>query len=161
MTLVILGEVSRERARQDAKWGGIPGIDRNNQDTYAAVLGEEFGECCKAWLERDMPNLREELIQVAAVAVAWVEEIEQRRRAATPVSERPTCACHGQPMWRNGSCRGVRRWVCRIKEGARNAERIRVGPGIFVGRSHQFNASKQDVKDFISRTRKEFHGTSV
>ena len=78
------------------------------------------------------------------------------------MSERPLCACHGEPMWRNGSDRRGRRWVCRVKEGARNAERIRVsGDSIFVGRSHQFNASKQDVKSFISRTRKELHGTSV
>ena len=65
-----------ERARQDAKWGGVPGVDRRDDHTYAAVLGEEFGEVCKAWLERDVSGLREELIQVAAVALAWIEEID-------------------------------------------------------------------------------------
>lgn len=44
--------------------------------TLVEVADEEFGEVCKAWLERDMPNLREELIQVAAVAVAWIEELD-------------------------------------------------------------------------------------
>lgn len=72
----ILAQVSVERDRQDAKWGGIPGVERRDDHTYAAVLGEEFGECCKAWLERDTEGLREELIQVAAVAIAWVEELD-------------------------------------------------------------------------------------
>ena len=72
----ILAEITRERERQDAKWGGQPGVDRRDDHTYAAVLGEEFGECCKAWLERDTVSLREELIQVASVAVAWIEELD-------------------------------------------------------------------------------------
>lgn len=72
----ILAEVSAERDRQDKKWGGLPGIERRDDHTYAAVLGEEFGECCKAWLERDMEGLREELIQTAAVAIAWIEELD-------------------------------------------------------------------------------------
>lgn len=73
---VILWDISNERDRQDAKWGGIPGRDRRDDHTYAAVLGEEFGEVCKAWLERDVDELRVELIQVAAVAVAWIEELD-------------------------------------------------------------------------------------
>ncbi len=73
---LILSSVSEERDRQDAKWGGIPGLERRDDHTYAAVLGEEFGEVCKAWLERDVEGLRTELVQVAAVAVAWVEEID-------------------------------------------------------------------------------------
>jgi NTP pyrophosphatase (non-canonical NTP hydrolase) len=72
----VFSEVHAERQRQDAKWGGVPGIDRRDDRTYAAVLGEEFGEVCKAWLERDVAGLRDELVQVAAVAVAWIEEID-------------------------------------------------------------------------------------
>ena len=72
----IMAEVWAERDRQDAKWGGIPGIERRDDHTYPAVLGEEFGECCQAWLERDTAQLRVELIQTAAVAVAWVEELD-------------------------------------------------------------------------------------
>ena len=74
---VILLDISSERDRQDAKWGGIPGVDRRDDHTYAAVLGEEFGECCKAWLERDTDSLRAELVQTAAVAVAWIEELDR------------------------------------------------------------------------------------
>jgi NTP pyrophosphatase (non-canonical NTP hydrolase) len=73
---VILAHIDAERDRQDAKWGGVPGIDRRDDFTYAAVLGEEYGEACQAWLQRDVVALREELIQTAAVAVAWVEELD-------------------------------------------------------------------------------------
>lgn len=73
---VIVDDILTERERQDSKWGDVPGIDRRNDSTYAAVLGEEFGEVCQAWLERDRRNLREELVQVAAVAVAWLEELD-------------------------------------------------------------------------------------
>jgi hypothetical protein len=69
-------EVDEERERQDAKWGGVPGVDRRNDDTFAAVLGEEFGEVCKEWLECSPEKMRVELIQVAAVALSWVEELD-------------------------------------------------------------------------------------
>ncbi len=72
----VLHDVWGERDRQDAKWGGTPGIDRRDDHTYPAVLGEELGEACQSWLERDVTNLRAELIQVAAVAVAWIEELD-------------------------------------------------------------------------------------
>jgi NTP pyrophosphatase (non-canonical NTP hydrolase) len=82
-------ELAVERHRQDARWGGRPGVDRIGEHTYAAVLGEEFGEVCREWLERDVVNLRAELIQVAAVAIAWIEEIDLdgRVRAATAAEE--------------------------------------------------------------------------
>lgn len=80
----ILEEVFRERDRQDAKWGGVPGLDRDDDHTYAAVLGEEFGECCKAWLERDTEHLRAELVQAAAVAVAWIEQLDNTAGRARP-----------------------------------------------------------------------------
>jgi NTP pyrophosphatase (non-canonical NTP hydrolase) len=73
----VLADVSAERDRQDEKWGGQPGTERTTEDAvYAGVLGEEFGEVCKAMLECDANGLREELVQVAAVAVAWVEQID-------------------------------------------------------------------------------------
>jgi NTP pyrophosphatase (non-canonical NTP hydrolase) len=72
----VFEEIDSERDRQDVKWGGLPGVQRRDDHTYAAVLGEEFGEVCKAWLERDTAALREELIQTAAVAVAWIEELD-------------------------------------------------------------------------------------
>jgi len=43
------------------------------------VLGEEFGEVARAVCEQDWKNLREELIQTAAVCVAWVEALDSGR----------------------------------------------------------------------------------
>lgn len=82
----ILAEVNTERDRQDEKWGGIPGTDRRDDHTYAAVLGEEFGEACQAWLERDTEALRKELVQTAAVAVAWIEELDNGGMKTRPPS---------------------------------------------------------------------------
>jgi hypothetical protein len=39
-------------------------------------LAEEFGECARAILE-DPKHLHRELVQVAGVAVAWLEAIER------------------------------------------------------------------------------------
>lgn len=44
-------------------------------DTWEKVLTEEWAE---AIATRDDQSLREELVQVAAVAVAWVEAIDRR-----------------------------------------------------------------------------------
>jgi hypothetical protein len=103
----VLEEVSHERARQDAKWGeqnhpnGTRDDRRLLRDTdlptwgtlcyrarnltdqaakagsleYLDILLEEVAEACS---EEDPARLRAELIQVAAVAVAWVEAIDRR-----------------------------------------------------------------------------------
>lgn len=72
-----LGDVTIERYRQQAKWG------EQNLDpfAYGAVLTEEVGEAMKAALHArfggpEKVNLRAELVQVAAVAVAWIEAID-------------------------------------------------------------------------------------
>jgi hypothetical protein len=66
--------IEAERLRQDKKWGGQPGIDRVDTN-YPAVLGEEFGEVCKDTLEGNVSGSVTELVQVAAVAIAWAEQI--------------------------------------------------------------------------------------
>lgn len=78
----ILGEVSAERARQDAKWGE----QNHHPAVWLSILGEEYGEVCKAVCEAHLPGYpsfgdwrpyREELIQVAAVAVAMAECLDR------------------------------------------------------------------------------------
>ena len=67
-------------------------------------------------------------------------------------------------MWKAGSKNGKPQWTCRVKESARNEQRIRVGDGKyggFVGRAHQFGATKTQVKDFISNLRRNANGTHV
>ncbi|MFF0816606.1 hypothetical protein ACFYVR_15865 [Rhodococcus sp. NPDC003318] len=92
----VLAEVWRERDRQDEQWGeqnhpnGTGGaghrakaVDARLRCQLAAelglvsfrdILGEEVAE---AFAESDPKALRAELIQVAAVAVAWVEKLDR------------------------------------------------------------------------------------
>lgn len=91
----IYGEIADERARQDERWG-----EQNHRDgtgpqyaehaeyerirttnaaedgtlTWRHILIEEVWE---AFAERDPAKLREELVQVAAVATAWIEDLDR------------------------------------------------------------------------------------
>jgi len=74
--------VTQERARQARKWAGDH--EWGNGDcssrgvaeiTKVAVLGEEFGEVARAVLDGNAGDLQTELVQVAAVAVAWLESL--------------------------------------------------------------------------------------
>ncbi len=71
-TALVLAQVSNERAKQDARWGLANPVNRSNAAALA-VLMEEVGEAAKACLEGDDRGFRDELIQVAAVAVAAIE----------------------------------------------------------------------------------------
>ena len=76
----VLVEVHRELDRQDAMWG------QQNHDMadYYTILGEEFGEVGKAICESklqkmtDRHEIRKELIQLAAVAVAMAESFDRQ-----------------------------------------------------------------------------------
>jgi hypothetical protein len=81
--IAVLEEVAEERRRQIVKWGGRggDGIENPNQPNgiRLRVLVEEVGEVAEAMGRPEDGNgkgdLRTELIQVAAVAVAWVEAL--------------------------------------------------------------------------------------
>ena len=75
----VFNEIREERQRQDEKWG----VQNHNPFIWLGIIGEEQGEVCHAVLEKDWDNYREELIQVAAVAVSMIQcydrnVIEQR-----------------------------------------------------------------------------------
>jgi len=109
-TDAVLVEVLQERKRQEEKWGqqNHPPIE------YCAILGEEVGEVNKAALEAHFGykwkgrkdgytvihqpktvgaklahwrDLREELIQTAAVAVAMVESLDRNQLCTTEEHE--------------------------------------------------------------------------
>ena len=62
--------IRAERERQDAKWGA----NRNlANEVWLTILTEEVGEAAKAMLEEDKEGLKLELVQIAAVTVAWME----------------------------------------------------------------------------------------
>ena len=74
--------IDAERARQadlwaaPHRWGAGDCSSLLVHDiTKVAVLAEECGEVARAVLNDDIPGLREELVQVAAVAVAWLEAL--------------------------------------------------------------------------------------
>jgi NTP pyrophosphatase (non-canonical NTP hydrolase) len=67
--------IAAERKRQDARFGPHAGFDKDPPERNAAVLTEECGEVSKAVLEKDIENLKEELVQVAAVCWAWLETL--------------------------------------------------------------------------------------
>jgi hypothetical protein len=104
----VLEEVAAERAAQDAKWGEQNHRDGTGWGTWpenptwddlclgsqegaelesmarqileghpswVAILMEEVGEALE---QSDPVKLRAELVQIAAVAVAWVEAIDRR-----------------------------------------------------------------------------------
>lgn len=83
----VLEEVRNERFAQDQKWG----TQDHEAAKYLAILGEEFGEAAKEVVEmtftnsdeqraKHAANLREELVQTAAVAVAMVEALDRAKK---------------------------------------------------------------------------------
>ncbi len=64
--------VLEERKAQDIKWG-----KQSHSDLYwLGILAEEFGELAKEIIESNGSKaIESELVQVAAVAVAWIEQI--------------------------------------------------------------------------------------
>lgn len=96
-TLDVLNEVALERILQDDQWGvqshpntnavarsfiadqydikrSVEADSQNGRCTWAHILLEEVAEAVE---ETDPQRIREELVQVAAVCVAWVEDLDQ------------------------------------------------------------------------------------
>lgn len=74
-----LVDVFDERVSQDEKWG----VQEHDDYVWNAILGEEVGEVAQALIDHefkgtDHKDVRAELVQVAAVAVAWIEAIDRR-----------------------------------------------------------------------------------
>ena len=78
----IFAAIDAERDRQANKWSGPHAWGRGDcsspavrDSTKSMVLTEECGEVARAVLDLDVDATRAELIQVAAVAVAWLEAL--------------------------------------------------------------------------------------
>lgn len=83
---LVIADILAERQRQDEKWG----IQNHDSADWHLILVEEVGKAARAILRytfSDSPavqaeakhNLREELVQAAAVAVAWLECLDRRK----------------------------------------------------------------------------------
>ncbi|MCO5215132.1 MAG: hypothetical protein M9953_00955 [Thermomicrobiales bacterium] len=76
----IYADITAERESQDARWGN----QTHSMPVWNAILAEECGEVAQAGLTvtfhgdtaEHLAHLREELIQVAAVAVHIIEKID-------------------------------------------------------------------------------------
>jgi len=74
----VLNEVIRERAHQIEKWNQN-GPRRLPGAVWHLILSEEVGEVAEALLQDRVADARAELIQVAAVAVATIQAIDDGR----------------------------------------------------------------------------------
>ncbi|KKM68293.1 hypothetical protein LCGC14_1462340 [marine sediment metagenome] len=81
-------EVAKERIRQDKKWGAVSSgrFDARPFEQWLAILMEEVGELSTEMMETRIQryhteNLKTEAIQVAAVALAIVEQLERYKGA--------------------------------------------------------------------------------
>jgi hypothetical protein len=74
-----LKQVAMERARQYQKWGP----NTHSPTKWLAILAKEFGEAAKETCELSfsgknsrLPALKKELIETAAVAIAFAQSLE-------------------------------------------------------------------------------------
>lgn len=79
----IIEKVLDERKRQDEKWG----VQDHSAPVWATIIGEEYGEMCKAINEYGFSPTRKtedeiytEAIQTMASCMAMLECIERARR---------------------------------------------------------------------------------
>ena len=76
----VLHDVAVERATQDA----IHGRNRTlNSGTWLIIATEELGEVARAVQEETPQRQYDELIQAAAVLIAWAEDVRRQAAGAT------------------------------------------------------------------------------
>ena len=96
----VLNLIRAERERQNKKWG-----EQNHDDyRWLAILTEEVGELAQAILHDEFGGshagtAKTALINVAAVAVQWLECMERRQLTprALDLPNESLCIC-GKPM---------------------------------------------------------------
>lgn len=76
----VLHGIDCERDSQDEKWG----VQDHDDTIWMTILAEEIGEAAQEVLQRRFGDeakghgdLRSELVQIAAVATAWIECIDR------------------------------------------------------------------------------------
>jgi hypothetical protein len=96
-TQLVLDDIAEERVRQDLKWGIQHYPDGTNPYAYKRLADNARAKCdlaaenkqlmwidilleemYEAFAEKDWPYIRKELVQAAAVIVAWVEDGDSR-----------------------------------------------------------------------------------
>ena len=72
----VLTKIDAEQKRQIELWG----VQHHEDEVWLDILIEEAIESKEAVDKNDIENLKEELIQTAAVAATWYEEIIRREK---------------------------------------------------------------------------------
>ena len=70
----VVQDILNERTRQNDIWGDQI---QNTNDRWNVIAVEEVGEVARAIYEEDSLNMYKEIIQTAAVYVAWAEAIRR------------------------------------------------------------------------------------
>lgn len=80
----VWSDVVKERLRQDGKFG----VSRNLHPSFwLPILVEEVGEVAKALLKGDEMNYREEMVHVAAVALAALQDWDWQHSVSLPAPQ--------------------------------------------------------------------------
>src|SRR6185437_2835975 len=91
--------VTQERIHQDGKWGVSPNL---HPQLWLPVLAEEFGEVAKAILQGGLVNYREEVVQVAAVALAMLQDWDWQQAHRTKLPPPQVVAAAWERAQREG-----------------------------------------------------------
>lgn len=117
----IFEEIAAERARQDAKWG-----EQNHDNSmWDMIATEEKGEISQAILHDEFGGdhagtLRDELVQLGAVVVAWLQCLDRNERAGVD------CHAHGWRAHRMSALRPIlpTDFPCGHQDIGRDQQRI-------------------------------------
>ncbi len=72
----VYADIAAERGRQQRLYG----TQHHLPSDWISILGEEYGEVCKAYNEGKSKDYRKELVEVAAVAVAAIEDLDNKTK---------------------------------------------------------------------------------
>ena len=86
LTNQALEKVIAEREKQDAKWG----VQRHDNGKWLQILMEEVGEVSQAQLQNQpIQHQIEEMTQVVAVGLAWLEQLIEYEQVQRGVFKYP------------------------------------------------------------------------
>jgi hypothetical protein len=74
----IYAQVEQERVAQDKEWGGPEHDDENTAGGWLEILRKHWAKANAAPLDHHEPLFRQQMIRVAALAVATVEWFDRR-----------------------------------------------------------------------------------
>ncbi len=78
---VVLDQVDAERHQQDEKWGGARHDDDHQRADWVSFIKDHLDRATKA-APHDMDEYRQQLLEIAALAVAGIESHDRKQRRA-------------------------------------------------------------------------------